>query len=157
MSCTCCGGDHDPLKCPMFGTAQEYLREFAPRVGPPPQPLARKPAASLFEELFGQELGLLQDVADSEDYDADERNLAHRLLSGHRLDALGADDRTRLDAIARGLAGVPAHRRRHQPVQSVPPSRQEHTQDEDEEGPTGMPDSALNRSFPSMMGNDDVP
>jgi len=158
MTCVCCGGDHDSHKCPMFGSAQEYLREFAPRVGPPPQSLPRKPELSLFEELFGKEIGLLQDVVDDEEtYDADERSLASRLLSGHRLADLSADDRARLDSIARGLAGVPAAARRHQPAHRVPSQSQEHLHEEEEDGPTGTPDSALNRAFPALMNNDDTP
>ena len=156
MTCACCGGDHDTFRCPMFGSTQEYLRQFAPQVGAPPQPLARKPELSLFEEFFGRELGLLQDVLDDpETYDADERNLALRLLSGHRLDSLGADDRARLDAITRGLAGVRVGRR-HERARVAPPTRPEHDHEEEEDGPTGTPDAALNRAFPTM-NNDDSP
>ena len=106
----------------MFGTAKEYTA--AALRGAPPSPLARK-QKSLFDELFDGELGVLHDVLDDKDnYDADERNLAHRILSGHHPERLNQDDRARLDRIALGLAGV-SRAVRHQPAVLPAPRHQE--------------------------------
>lgn len=153
MKCVCCGGDHNSFECPLFGSAKGYITTAMRGA---PAPLAKRPPPTLFEELYGGELGVLQDVVEDQDnYDADERSLALRLLGGHQLSHLGADDRSRLDSIARGLAGALPRQRRHEPVRSVPPPRQEH--EEEEEGPTGAPDAAMNRAFRYLMDNDDMP
>ena len=102
MKCLLCSGKHSFTKCPLFGKPKDFVTAALSST-PIVQKRTRSP--QLFDELFGGEIGVLQDVVDNpQNYDIDQRNLAIKVLASGSTSDLTPEDKARLDSIALTLA-----------------------------------------------------